>query len=115
MFGARSQSTEAYYMRRSLSLLTVLVVAFALLPTVAVADGHGACGDSYTPIYEIHGDGSSSPLVGDTIVTEGIVTVDVQKEEEHDGFFIQDAYGDGDASTSDGIYVRHKDFYAVGR
>lgn len=98
-------------MRRSMSLMTALVVALALLPAVAVADGHGECGDPYTPIYDIQGDGDYSPLEGDTIVTEGIVTVDVQKEEEHDGFFIQDPYGDGDPTTSDGIYVRHKDFW----
>ncbi|MEA1903318.1 MAG: ExeM/NucH family extracellular endonuclease [Actinomycetota bacterium] len=98
-------------MRRSLSLLTVLVMAFALIPTVAVADEHGECGDSYTPIYDIQGDGSSSPIVGDTIVTEGIVTVDVQKDEEHDGFFLQDPTGDGDPSTSDGVYVFNRDTF----
>lgn len=98
-------------MRSSMSLLTAVVVALALLPAVAMADGHGACGDPYTPIYEIQGDGRSSDLVGDTIVTEGVVTVDVQREEEHDGFYLQDPKGDGNPSTSDGIYVRHKDYW----
>lgn len=98
-------------MKRFASTLALVAMAVGLLPLIAAADGHGACGDPYTPIYEIQGDGASSPLVGQTIVTEGVVTVDVQMEEEHDGFFIQDPNGDGDPTTSDGIYVRHKDVW----
>ena len=63
-----------------------------------------ACGDPYTPIYEIQGSGMSSPLTGDEVATEGIVVGDYQ-EGGKNGFFIQDASGDGDAATSDGVFV----------
>lgn len=53
-----------------------------------------------TPIYNIQGSGASSPLVGQTVSTRGIVTHVVAT-----GFYLQDPLGDGDASTSDGIFV----------
>jgi uncharacterized protein len=62
-----------------------------------------ACGDPYTPIYDIQGDGMSTPLYGQEVATEGIVVGDFQEGKY--GFFIQDPDGDGDESTSDGIFV----------
>lgn len=61
------------------------------------------CGDDFTPIYEIQGSGMSTPLAGQVVSTEGVVIGDFQ--EGKDGFFIQDPVGDGDSSTSDGIFV----------
>jgi len=66
-----------------------------------------ACGDPFTPIYKIQGSGDTSPLVGDTISTEGIVVGDFQVGGK-DGFYIQDETGDGDDATSDGIFVYYK-------
>jgi hypothetical protein len=63
-----------------------------------------ACGDSFTPIYEIQGNGMSTPIYGDEVATEGIVVADYQ-EGGKNGFFIQDIAGDGDPATSDGIFV----------
>jgi len=63
-----------------------------------------ACGDDYTPIYEIQGSGFSTPLSGTNLATEGIVVGDFQVGGKN-GFFIQDMTGDGDPSTSDGIFV----------
>ncbi len=54
-------------------------------------------------IYEIQGDGDVSPVDGQTVVTEGVVTADFT--DLQDGFFIQDAVGDGNPATSDGIFV----------
>jgi predicted extracellular nuclease len=62
-----------------------------------------ACGDEFTPIYTIQGNGLASPLDGSEVSTEGVVVGDFQDGKS--GFFIQDATGDGDASTSDGIFV----------
>lgn len=87
-------------------LLAMLVM---LLPLPVVADGHGACGDPFTAIYDIQGSGSASPFDGAVVVTEGIVTVDLQQSSELSGFFIQDRFGDGDAATSDGLFVNHRD------
>lgn len=96
----------------SVGVLVLLVMVLAvLLPMPVAADDHGACGGPFTPIYEIQGDGANSPLVGDVVVTEGIVTVDLQEGSELSGFFIQDRFGDGDPATSDGLFVYHSDYW----
>ncbi|MGH2529722.1 MAG: lamin tail domain-containing protein [Actinomycetota bacterium] len=53
-----------------------------------------------TPISEIQGDGRTSPVAGMLKRTTGVVTVILSN-----GFFMQDAAGDGDPDTSDGIFV----------
>jgi len=68
------------------------------------------CGEPYTPIYEVQGDGLASPLVGQEVAVEGIVVGDFQNNEAPDngdlnGFHLQDPGGDGNAATSDGIFV----------
>lgn len=63
-----------------------------------------ACGDPYTRTYEIQSSGMSTPIYGTEVATEGIVVGDFQ-EGGKDGFFIQDLYGDGDPTTSDGLFV----------
>ncbi|MBK1686862.1 ExeM/NucH family extracellular endonuclease [Rubrivivax gelatinosus] len=50
--------------------------------------------------YEIQGSGQQSPLLGQTVMTSGVVT-----QLTNNGFFLQDAAGDGDAATSDGLFV----------
>lgn len=54
------------------------------------------------PIFEIQGDGSASPLEGETVVTEGVITGWFP---DLSGYFIQDTIGDQDTLTSDGIFV----------
>ncbi len=74
--------------------------------TVAVPE---VCGDPFTPIYTIQGDGATTPLLGQELATEGIVVGDFQTNASVDGtkngFYIQDATGDGNTATSDGIFV----------
>ena len=66
------------------------------------ADTPGA--SNITPIYAIQGAGHVSTLAGQTVATIGIVTaVDSNR------FFIQDALGDGDDTTSDGLEVFTRD------
>ncbi|MDO9270465.1 MAG: ExeM/NucH family extracellular endonuclease, partial [Methylobacter sp.] len=55
---------------------------------------------SLTRIPAIQGAGSASPLAGQTVTTEGVVT-----RLGNNGFYLQDATGDGDAATSDGVFV----------
>ncbi len=62
---------------------------------------------SLTPIYSIQGSGSSSPLANQTVITQGVVTRVVSN-----GFYMQDPTGDGDPTTSDGIFV-FTSFYTV--
>jgi len=56
-------------------------------------------------ISEIQGTGIASPLVGMTIKTTGIVVGDFQGNNELRGFFLQDPRGDGNPTSSDGIFV----------
>ena len=53
-----------------------------------------------TPIGQIQGRGHIAPFRGRQITTAGIVTA-----VDTDGFYLQDPVGDGDADTSDGIFV----------
>lgn len=55
---------------------------------------------NYTPIYTIQGAARQSPLVGQSVTTEGVV-IGIKSN----GFFIQDPNGDGNSATSDGIFV----------
>jgi predicted extracellular nuclease len=63
------------------------------------------CDLPYTPIPEIQGSGSTVVLPG-TQTTEGVVVGDYEGASPAlRGFFIQDVAGDGNAATSDGIFV----------
>jgi uncharacterized protein len=78
----------------------------------AVADGQGqgvilnddVCGLPYTPAYQIQGSGSSAAITGD-VTTQGVVVGDFEGTAGASGFYLQDATGDGNAATSDGIFV----------
>ena len=72
---------------------------------IAIVDGAGVGtidNDDPVPraIYEIQGEGHLSAYDGQPVITTGIVTSVV-----FNGFYLQDAVGDGNASTSDGIFV----------
>jgi predicted extracellular nuclease len=57
------------------------------------------------PTHEIggvQGSGATSPLAGTTVTVRGVVVGD---EPGLSGFYLQDADGDGDAATSDGVFV----------
>jgi hypothetical protein len=79
-----------------------------------VADGQGLgtilnddaapCGDEFTPIYSIQGSGASAAITGN-VITEGIVVGDFEGAAVANGFYIQDPTGDGNAATSDGLFV----------
>ncbi len=71
-----------------------------------LCDGSGGGDGGTTPppmaaaIYTIQGAGTTSPLAGKTVVTTGVVT-----RRNSNGFFVQDAVGDNDPATSDGLFV----------
>ncbi len=58
-------------------------------------------------IHEIQGLGDASPLVGQTVIIEGVVVGDFQASNQIGGFHVQeeDVDADGDPGTSEGIYV----------
>ncbi len=83
---------------------------------VTVTDAQGRSGnatvsvtvqanDVITAIYDIQGPGAASPIAGQTLTTRGVVVGDFQGSTSLNGFFIQDATGDGNPATSDGIFV----------
>lgn len=63
-----------------------------------------ACGDPATLISAVQGSGNTTPLNNQSVQIEGIVVGDFQGSTGLKGFFVQDA-GDGNAATSDGIFV----------
>jgi len=63
------------------------------------------CGASFTPIYTIQGSGASAAVTG-TITTQGVVVGDFEGPSPAlRGYYIQDAVGDGNPATSDGIFI----------
>ncbi|PML79666.1 ExeM/NucH family extracellular endonuclease [Enterovibrio norvegicus] len=83
---------------------------------LSACDGGGGgntftCDDqTLTPIYAVQGSGDKSPLVPDgsfesedTYYVSGVVTAVTTNL--YKGFWLQDANGDGDTSTSDGLYI----------
>jgi hypothetical protein len=58
-----------------------------------------------TPISAIQGSGTSSPLSGRTVTTEGVVTGDYQPAALQSGFFIQATQEDGNPATSEGLFI----------
>lgn len=65
-----------------------------------------------TPIYQIQGEHAQSPQVGKTITTRGVITQ--TSKQLTPGFYLQDAKGDQNAATSDGIYVAEPKGQQVG-
>ena len=71
--------------------------------TVVVVDECGVV-PNHT-IMQVQGAGAASPLVGQTVRVEGVVTADYQAAGQVGGFYLQDPTGDGDPATSDGVLV----------
>ncbi|MBT8132849.1 MAG: hypothetical protein KJO35_11310, partial [Gammaproteobacteria bacterium] len=63
-----------------------------------------------TPIYSVQGTGRSSPLADQQVTVVGVVTGDFQDADADGtrnlgGFFLQEERPDGNAQSSDGIFV----------
>jgi predicted extracellular nuclease len=65
-----------------------------------------ACGALAThQIAEVQGAGLTSPLVGQVVRIEGVVTADFQAAGQVGGYYLQDPTPDADDATSDGVLV----------
>lgn len=75
-----------------------------------------SCGSASTLISVIQGSGSASPLVGNNVNVEAIVTASFQAANQIGGFFLQepDNLADNNPATSEGIYVSSTTPVAVG-
>lgn len=56
-------------------------------------------------IADVQGTGDATPLAGQTVRVEGVVTGDFQKGDQLSGFFLQDPTPDADPKTSDGLFA----------
>jgi uncharacterized protein len=62
------------------------------------------CSQTYTPTYSIQGSDTAAAITGN-VTTQGVVVGDFETSAGLQGFYIQDPTGDGDAATSDGLFV----------
>jgi predicted extracellular nuclease len=69
--------------------------------------GGDVCTQPFIPAFAIQGSGATSPLtIGTSVTTQGVVVADYEGPAPAlRGFYLQDAAGDGDASTSDAVFV----------
>lgn len=75
-------------------------VVFSFATTVPIS-----CDAAFTPIYQIQGAGNAPAITGG-VTTQGVVVGDYEGPSPAlRGFYLQDVNGDGDPTTSDGIFV----------
>jgi len=90
-------------------------IAVCFLLSTQACGGSGAIGSAgvafadTVPIHAIQGSGPSSPLAGEIVLVEGIVTGDFQSNDgdldDLGGFFLQQQVPDADAASSEAIFV----------
>ncbi|GAA3975358.1 ExeM/NucH family extracellular endonuclease [Actinomadura viridis] len=84
-------------------------LAAGLVTTAGAGAARGEPGPCETPathrIAQVQGQGATTPLNGQTVRIEGVVTGDFQEADRLKGFFVQDPAPDGDPRTSDGLFV----------
>lgn len=80
-----------------------------LLAILLVLSGDlwASCGAEARKLSEVQGDGPSSPLVGQTVTVEGVITMDSRQPGGWRGFYLQQADGetDDDPRTSEALFV----------
>ncbi|KVO79619.1 ExeM/NucH family extracellular endonuclease [Burkholderia ubonensis] len=91
------------------SALLLLLPALAAAPVLAAtaAPVSATCGGSATPIAEIQGPGAPSPLAGQNVSIEAVVTADFGGADGFGGFFVQqaDAQRRNQPGVSEGLFV----------
>lgn len=76
------------------AFFTAILMAFSIIASAQVIE-----------IHIIQGSSSSSPLIGSTVTTQGVVTGIFLETGEISGFFIQSQNPDENPETSEGIFV----------
>lgn len=82
------------------------LVVLLLLP-VFQASAAQSCGQPATPISEVQGQSDISPLVGQQVTVEGVLTLDSRMDGGFSGFYLQQADGetDNNPDTSEAVFV----------
>jgi predicted extracellular nuclease len=70
--------------------------------TLSFTTAADVCTISATPIHQIQGAGTASPLADDEVTARGVVVADTPGLS---GFFVQDLAPDADPATSEGLFV----------
>ncbi|MER7499506.1 ExeM/NucH family extracellular endonuclease [Nonomuraea pusilla] len=84
----------------------LLVVALAATPALADSAAAAPCDTPATHrVSQVQGAGDATPIPGQTVRVEGVVTGDFQRTDQLSGFFIQDPRPDSDPRTSEGLFV----------
>ncbi len=67
----------------------------------------GSCDADATFIHMVQGNGTASPIIGEQVVIEGVVSASYQQNDGLGGFFIQEETldMDNDPQTSEGVFV----------
>ncbi|WP_127932585.1 ExeM/NucH family extracellular endonuclease [Nonomuraea polychroma] len=82
------------------------MVAMALSATPAAAAPATPCDTPATHrVAQVQGAGDATPLAGQTVRVEGVVTGDFQRTDQLSGFFLQDTRPDADPKTSEGLFA----------
>ena len=73
------------------------------------------CGAPADFVHDVQGAGLTSPIVGSTVMVEGVVVADLQAVASIRGFYLQEDDGDVDAdpATSEGLFI-YDNFFNVG-
>ncbi len=89
---------------RTCALTGTLALGLLLAPAAPLqAQTPAACVPTHT-IAQVQGNAATSPWADSTVALGGVVTARLPGPSVN-GFFLQMPVGDGDASTSDGIFV----------
>lgn len=82
------------------------LVAVGLFAAPAAATPAAPCDTPATHrVAQVQGDGAATPLAGQTVRIEGVVTGDFQRTDQLSGFFLQDPKPDADPRTSEGLFA----------
>lgn len=93
----------------SARILLQLQALFLLFPSLTGAAA-SLCGEAATPISHIQGEFSQSPMAGQTVTVEGILTLDTRQKGGFQGFYLQQAddQTDDNPLTSEALFIYTK-------
>ncbi|MFC4257512.1 ExeM/NucH family extracellular endonuclease [Marinobacter lacisalsi] len=83
-------------------------IIVALLLSIAATPLWAAnCDEEHVPVSRIQGRGDASPMAGQQVRVQGIITVDLRHEGGFRGFYLQQALAeqDKDDATSEGLFI----------
>ena len=97
--GMHTESKARRAVLRGTAFVAALTTSLALAALTAVPAAAAP-----STIAAVQGDGSSTPLAGQTVTVEGVVTAD-QRSGGYNGVYIQSLAPDENPATSEGLFV----------